>query len=55
MTTQLQKNAPDNSKAEFWMQLCKTLASDLWNDAEKIQQPDATAELVIRSYENHTG
>jgi hypothetical protein len=37
------------------MQLCKTLATDLWFEGEKIQKPDPATELVFRTVENYDG
>ena len=37
------------------MQLCKTLATDLWFEGEKIQKPDPATELAFRTVENYDG
>jgi hypothetical protein len=53
LTTQLYHEAADRTKVEWWMQICKTLASDLWDKGEKIDRPDQdpTAEVVFRCNE----
>jgi hypothetical protein len=53
LTTNFYQEAADEIKVEWWMQICKTLASDLWDKGEKIDRPDQdpTAEVVFRTRE----